>query len=337
VKAAEQLIRGAPSTYNPLYVHSLDSARCVALLEAVGRTYLEGSPEARVGFTSLTDFAMEYVNAIQDGVAGAWRERWWSLDLLLIHGVQDLAFVERAQDEVFHLFEALIRAGGRILVAGDRPPSRLEGVDERLESKFEGGLVVDLGAEPVTRTASKATAAKERPTEAGTPRETKEPARPEDRPTIGEWGEPGIPWPPPHFDPATPPPSGKATPSSASRPKSASTPRPAKAPEAPAKPSAPTAPAAEKRAPAATHPPRVPGADDLAALKELVGVVHVASDDAKAAAPAGHEPAPSAPGGTSGRRWVPSPEKAVLDWPEIEERIAEGAVRHSEVPDGHRG
>jgi hypothetical protein len=65
--------------------------------------------------------------------------------------------------------------------------------------------------------------------------------------------------------------------------------------------------------------------------------VHPPSHEAKAAVGTGHEHAPVGSGGSSGRRWIPSPEKAVLDWPDIEERIAEGTVRHSEVPDGHRG
>jgi chromosomal replication initiation ATPase DnaA len=354
VKAAEQLIRGAPSTYNPLYVHSPDAARSLALLEAVGRTYLEGNPGARVGFTSLTDFATEFVKAIQTGVAGAWRERWWNLDLLLLHGVQDLKFVERAQDEVFHLFDALIRAGGRILVAGDRPPSRIEGVDERVESKFEGGLVVDLGPEPV-RAAPKTTARTDRRAAetAATP-ETKESARPQDdvraerpagteraarmdRPMGAERNEPAIPWPPPHFDASTtpPPPAAAAKGPAPSAPRSTSTqtPRPGKAPEAPAPP---RAPAGEPKGPIKTPPPRAPGADDLAALKELVGVVHVASDDPRAAGAAVQEAASAGAGG-AGRRWIPSREKAVLDWPEVEDRIAEGAMRRSEVPDGHRG
>ena len=355
VKAAEQLIRGAPSTYNPLYVHSPDAGRSVALLEAVGRTYLEANPGARVGFTSLPDFATEFVNAIQTGVAGAWRERWWALELLLLHGVQDLSRVERLQDEVFHLFDALIRAGGRILVAGDRPPSRIEGVDERLEEKFEGGLVVDLGAEPA-RAAPRVTAKTERGTTGATaPSGTKDSAPSADRVktettagsaprstterrTGADRQEPGIPWPPPHFDASTtPPPPGtaaKGTRPAAPRSTPTSTPSPAKAPEPPAAPRAPV----ERKGPITTPPPKAPGADDLAALKELVGVVHVASERPKPGGASVHEHATvAAVGGAAGRGWTPSAEKAVLDWPDVEDRIAEAPVRHAEVPDGHRG
>ena len=70
------------------------------------------------------------------------------MELLLLHGIEGLSGTERAQDEFFHLFEALIRRGGRILLAADRAPSRIEGVDERIRSRFEGGLVLDLAEAP---------------------------------------------------------------------------------------------------------------------------------------------------------------------------------------------
>ena len=77
-------------------------------------------------------------------MAGAWRERWWTVDLLLIHGIQDLVDTERAQDEFFHLFEALRRRGARMMFVADRPPSAIDSIDERLRSRFEGGLVLEL-------------------------------------------------------------------------------------------------------------------------------------------------------------------------------------------------
>jgi hypothetical protein len=77
-------------------------------------------------------------------VAGAWRERWWTVDLLLVHGVEALSDTERAQDEFFHLFEALKRRGARVLLLSDRLPGRIKGIDDRLRSRFEGGLVLEL-------------------------------------------------------------------------------------------------------------------------------------------------------------------------------------------------
>ena len=94
--------------------------------------------------TSVSEFAEDFIRALSAGVAGAWRERWWTVDLLLVHGIEALSGTERAQEEFFHLYEALKRRGSRLMLAADRPPSEISGIDERLRSRFEGGLVLDL-------------------------------------------------------------------------------------------------------------------------------------------------------------------------------------------------
>jgi hypothetical protein len=66
------------------------------------------------------------------------------VDLLLIHGLQDLATLERAKDEFFHLFEALKRRGARMMLIADRAPSAIANIDDRLRSRFEGGLVLEV-------------------------------------------------------------------------------------------------------------------------------------------------------------------------------------------------
>lgn len=146
-RAAERMIGAESPEYGTLYLHSPDSHRTRALLEVVGRSFRQARPGGRVGMISVSGFAEEFIGAISEGVAGAWRERWWSADLILLHQVEGLSFTERAQEEFFHLFEALKRRGGRMVLAADRPPRELEGVEDRLRSRFEGGLVIDLGVE----------------------------------------------------------------------------------------------------------------------------------------------------------------------------------------------
>lgn len=145
IRAAERVLAGDRPEYNPLYLHSPTPGRARYLLEAIGRTFQARRPSARIGFISVRQFSDEFIRAISDGVAGAWRERWWTVDLLLLHGVEDLSNTERSQEEFFHLFEALKRRGARVLLAADRRPSAIQGVDDRLRSRFEGGLVTELG------------------------------------------------------------------------------------------------------------------------------------------------------------------------------------------------
>jgi chromosomal replication initiation ATPase DnaA len=146
LKSAAQLVGQEKPEYNPLYVWSADEAVGRTLLGAVGRTHAESFPDQATAVGSLAAFAEDFIRALGAGVAGAWRERWWTVDLLLVHGLQSLSETERAQDEFFHLFEALKRRGARMMLVADRPPSEIENIDVRLRSRFEGGLVIELTA-----------------------------------------------------------------------------------------------------------------------------------------------------------------------------------------------
>lgn len=146
VKAAQQLVAAEKPEYNPLYVWSPEGDRSRALLGAAGRSYQSTHPQARMAVTSVEEFAEDFIRALGEGVAGAWRERWWTVDMLLVHGMQALSETERAQDEFFHLFEALKRRGARVMLAGDRVPQGIARIDERLRSRFEGGLVLEVDA-----------------------------------------------------------------------------------------------------------------------------------------------------------------------------------------------
>lgn len=144
VKAATQLVGAEKTQYNPLFVWSGDEGLARTLLAAAGRTHQEEHPELRRAVSSVAGFAEDFIRALSEGVAGAWRERWWTVDLLLVHGVHELSETERAQDEFFHLFEALKRRGARIMLVADRAPGAIDAIDDRLRSRFEGGLVIEL-------------------------------------------------------------------------------------------------------------------------------------------------------------------------------------------------
>ncbi len=144
LKATCQLVGRERPQYNPLFIAAEDEDVGRTLLGAAGRTYQVTHPEARMAVTSLSDFADDFIRALGEGVAGAWRERWWTVDLLLVHGVEALSETERAQDEFFHLFEALKRRGARVMLLSDRLPAQIQSIDDRLRSRFEGGLVLEL-------------------------------------------------------------------------------------------------------------------------------------------------------------------------------------------------
>ncbi len=144
IRAADQLIRTDRPEYNPLYVWSSDGAAARLLLQAAGRSKLSGQDGGRVALASVQGFAEEFIRSLTLGVAGAWRERWWSSDLLLVDGAQELSYTERAQEEFFHLFEALQRRRARVMIAADRPPSKISALDDRVRARLESGLVIEI-------------------------------------------------------------------------------------------------------------------------------------------------------------------------------------------------
>jgi hypothetical protein len=151
LKAAARLVAEEKPEYNPLFMWSADETLGRTLIAAVGRTYEESFPDHRMAIASARHFSDDFIRALAEGVAGAWRERWWTADLLLVYGMQDLTKMERAQDEFFHLFEALKRRGARMMLVADRAPSDIDSIDDRLRSRLEGGLVLELTTEAVER------------------------------------------------------------------------------------------------------------------------------------------------------------------------------------------
>jgi hypothetical protein len=144
LKAAGQLISEERPEYNPLYVWSSNREGPLALMAATARSFREGHPASNIAVVSAGEFAEDYIRALSEGVAGAWRERWWEVDLLLLFDAQEISATERAKDEFFHLFEASNRTGTKMLIAADRLPSGIADIDERLRSRFEMGLVVEV-------------------------------------------------------------------------------------------------------------------------------------------------------------------------------------------------
>jgi chromosomal replication initiation ATPase DnaA len=144
--AAAKLITEERPEYNPLYVWSSSEKDAHALLAATVRSFKEHDSMGNIAITSAEEFGEDFIRALSEGTAGAWRERWWTVDLLVVYGAQGLSDTERAQDEFFHLFEAAKKRGAKILITADRPPSDIRDIDDRLRSRFDSGLSVELSA-----------------------------------------------------------------------------------------------------------------------------------------------------------------------------------------------
>jgi chromosomal replication initiator protein len=130
--------------YNPLVFYGGVGLGKTHLMHAIGHRMLQSNPDARVAYVSAEQFMNEMINAIQRGTTAQFRARYREMDLLLVDDVQFLRNKESTQDEFFHTFNALYDSHRQIVLTGDRPPREMEGVEERLVSRFDWGLTVDF-------------------------------------------------------------------------------------------------------------------------------------------------------------------------------------------------
>lgn len=149
VRAADAIVSVPGSRYNPLFIHGPSGVGKTHLLNAIGNGLVEataGSAPGNVACVPAQLFVDELIAALQEGTVDRWRGRYRSANALLLDDVQFLAGKERTQEELFHVFNALYADGKQLVFASDRPPRELTGLEERLRSRFEGGLVVPMQA-----------------------------------------------------------------------------------------------------------------------------------------------------------------------------------------------
>ncbi len=130
--------------YNPLFVYGGVGLGKTHILHAIGAHVLSANPDARVFYTTGEIFMIEMINAIQRGRALDFKRKFRGMDVLLIDDIHFLAKKDATQEEFFHTFNALHEAHKQIVIASDRPPKELDGLEDRLISRFGWGLVADI-------------------------------------------------------------------------------------------------------------------------------------------------------------------------------------------------
>ena len=140
--------RGAADTpaklYNPLFIYGDTGLGKTHLMHAVGNEILHRNPAAQISYVPSEQFTNEMISAIQGGRTAEFRKRYRQMDVLLVDDVHFLGNKEATQEEFFHTFNSLYDAHRQIVVTSDRPPQEIPGLQERLVSRFEWGLVTDI-------------------------------------------------------------------------------------------------------------------------------------------------------------------------------------------------
>jgi chromosomal replication initiator protein len=147
--AAKAVAENPGKAYNPLFLYGGVGLGKTHLLQAIGQHVVGEKKGARVAYISSEKFTNEYIEAIQNNKLVAFRKKYRQTEVLLIDDIQFLAGKERIQEEFFHTFNALHEAHKQIVLTCDRPASEIQGLEQRLVSRFEWGQTADVQAPDV--------------------------------------------------------------------------------------------------------------------------------------------------------------------------------------------
>ena len=140
--AARQVGENPGAAYNPLFVYGGVGLGKTHLMQAAGNLMLQYRPESNIAYIHSERFVADMVKALQHNGINEFKRTYRSLDALLIDDIQFFVGKERSQEEFFHTFNALVEAQRQVIITADRFPKELDGIEERLISRFGSGLVV---------------------------------------------------------------------------------------------------------------------------------------------------------------------------------------------------
>ena len=147
--AALAVAESPGEAYNPLYLYGGAGLGKTHLMHSIGHFILEENPSMKILYVNSEEFTNEVINSIRSGNAAEMtnlREKYRTVDVLLLDDVQFIIGKESTQEEFFHTFNALHTAGKQIILSSDKPPKEMATLEERFRSRFEWGLIADIKA-----------------------------------------------------------------------------------------------------------------------------------------------------------------------------------------------
>lgn len=132
------------TVYNPLFLYGPVGLGKTHLLQSIGNYILAGNPKKNILYTTTEHFTHELINSIKNKEMDSFKARYQMIDLLIIDDVQFLSGKEKTQYEFFNIFNTLYQSNKQIVISSDRPPKAIATLEDRLRSRFEGGMIADI-------------------------------------------------------------------------------------------------------------------------------------------------------------------------------------------------
>ena len=142
--AAKAVAANPGKIHNPLFIYGNSGLGKTHLLLAIGQAIREKDPSTKIGYVKGDDFTNQLVRSLQDKKAEEFRVRYRNVDLFLVDDIQFISGKQRTQEEFFHTFNNIFEAGHQIVITSDRPPKDMATLEDRLRTRFEGGLLADI-------------------------------------------------------------------------------------------------------------------------------------------------------------------------------------------------
>jgi len=142
--ATQAILKKPGEVYNPLFIYGGTGLGKTHLIQAVGNHIKRNFPEKSVYYVTSENFGIDYINSIQNNKANQFKEKYRKYDLLIMDDVQFFSNKEKFQEELFHLFNNLYENNKQIIFSSDKSPKYIPNLEERLRSRFEGGMIVDI-------------------------------------------------------------------------------------------------------------------------------------------------------------------------------------------------
>ena len=142
--AAQAVVNKPGEAYNPLFIYGGVGLGKTHLIQAIGNHLLKLRPDTNIMYASAEKFTNDYISSMRDGSAKNFQNRYRNIDVLLIDDIQFISGKEKSQESFFHTFNDLHQQNKQVVMTSDRPPKAIPALEDRLKSRFEWGMIVDV-------------------------------------------------------------------------------------------------------------------------------------------------------------------------------------------------